>query len=134
MSSVLAAGVLPAAISISPSSAQRAPRPGLAPLPDKPALGFLLGFLGERINTSTISIVSGNISAAWLTIACDLSAVLDRGDDFRNLPVARLGGELGNIDKIASTTRLFNQTLRVPVSVSDAGSATRLNDSSSKGV
>ena len=49
--------------------------------------------LGERINTNTIAIVSGNINAAWLTIAYDLSAVLDNGDDFRVLPVIGRGGE-----------------------------------------
>ena len=52
-----------------------------------------LGSLGERINANTISIVSGNINAAWLTIAYDLSAVLDDGDDFRVLPVIGRGGE-----------------------------------------
>ena len=88
--SVLAAVVLSAAVSISPSGAQgQRARPGLVPLPDKPALGTL----GERINTNTIAIVSGNINAAWLTIAYDLSAVLDSGDDFRVLPVIGRGGE-----------------------------------------
>ena len=86
---VLAAVVLAAAVSISPSDAQQRPRPGLVPLPDKPALGSI----GERINTNTIAIVSGNINAAWLTIAYDLSAVLDDGDDFRVLPVIGRGGE-----------------------------------------
>ena len=52
-----------------------------------------LGTLGERINTNTIAIVSGNINAAWLTIAYDLSAVLDNGNDFRVLPVIGRGGE-----------------------------------------
>jgi TRAP-type uncharacterized transport system substrate-binding protein len=133
--------VLTAAVSISPSGAQRV-RPGLAPLPDKPQLGTL----GERLNTNTIAIVSGNINAAWLTIAYDLSAVLDKGDDFRVLPVIgrggeqnvrdvrylkgvdlgitvtpvlttfRRSGELGNIDdKIVYITRLFNQEMHVLV-------------------
>ncbi len=139
---VLAAVVLAAAVSISPSDAQQRPRPGLAPLPDKPALGTL----GERINTNTIAIVSGNINAAWLTIAYDLSAVLDDGNDFRVLPVIGRGGEqnvrdvrylkgvdlgitvtpvlttfrrtgeLGNIDdKIVYITKLFNQEMHVLV-------------------
>jgi uncharacterized protein len=86
---VLAAVALTAAVSISPSDAQQRARPGLVPLPDKP----LLGTLGERINTNTIAIVSGNINSAWLTNAYDLSAVLDRGDDFRVLPVIGRGGE-----------------------------------------
>jgi TRAP transporter TAXI family solute receptor len=144
---VLAAVVLAAAVSISPSDAQQRARPGLAPLPDKPSLGTL----GERINTNTISIVSGNINAAWLTIAYDLSAVLDRGDDFRVLPVIGRGGEqnvrdvrylkgvdlgitvgpvlttfrrtaeLGNIDdKIVYITKLFNQEMHILVR-SDSG-------------
>jgi uncharacterized protein len=139
--SVLAAVVLSAAISISPSGAQRV-RPGVVPIPDKPNLGTL----GERINTNTIAIVSGNINAAWLTIAYDLSAVLDRGDEFRVLPVIgrggeqnvrdvrylkgidlgitvtpvltgfRRSGELGNIDdKIVYITKLFNQEMHVLV-------------------
>jgi TRAP transporter TAXI family solute receptor len=137
----LAAVALSAAVSISPSGAQRA-RPGLVPLPDKPQLGSI----GERINTNTIAIVSGNINAAWLTIAYDLSAVLDNGNDFRVLPVIgrggaqnvrdvrylkgvdlgitvtpvltkfRASGELGNIDdKIVYITKLFNQEMHVVV-------------------
>jgi TRAP-type uncharacterized transport system substrate-binding protein len=86
---VIAVAALAAAFSISPSGAQTRTRPGLAPMPDKPQLGSL----GERINTNTIAIVSGNINAAWLTIAYDLSAVLDRGDEFRVLPVIGRGGE-----------------------------------------
>jgi len=147
---VLAAVVLAAAVSISPSDAQQRPRPGLVPLPDKPALGSI----GERINTNTIAIVSGNINAAWLTIAYDLSAVLDDGDDFRVLPVIGRGGEqnvrdvrylkgvdlgitvtpvlttfrrtgeLGNIDdKIVYITKLFNQEMHVLVR-SDSGITT----------
>jgi TRAP-type uncharacterized transport system substrate-binding protein len=86
----LVAVVLAAAVSISPSDAQQPrARPGLVPIPEKPQLGTL----GERINTNTIAIVSGNINAAWLTIAYDLSAVLDRGNDFRVLPVIGRGGE-----------------------------------------
>jgi TRAP-type uncharacterized transport system substrate-binding protein len=139
--SVLVAVAFAAAISISPSDAQRI-RPGLAPLPDKPQLGSL----GEQINTNTIAIVSGNINAAWLTIAYDLSAVLDDGNDFRVLPIIGRGGtqnvrdvrylkgvdlgitvtpvltkfrqtgELGNVqDKIAYITRLFNQEMHVLV-------------------
>lgn len=140
--SVLVAVVVSAAVSISPSDAQRANRPGLVPLPDKPQLGSL----GEQINTNTIAIVSGNINAAWLTIAYDLSAVLDNGNDFRVLPIIgrggeqnvrdvrylkgvdlgitvtpvltkfRQSGELGRIDdKIAYITRLFNQEMHVLV-------------------
>jgi uncharacterized protein len=131
-----------AALSISPSEAQRQHRPALKALPDKAPLGSL----GERINSNTIAIVSGNINAAWLTIAYDLSAVLDDGDDFRVLPVIgrggeqnvrdvrflkgvdlgisvtpvltafRRSGELGNIDdKIVYITKLFDQEMHVLV-------------------
>jgi len=71
------------------STSHSAPRiRGNQPIPDKPELGSL----GEKINGNTIAIVSGNINAAWLTIAYDLSAVLDNGDDFRVLPVIGKGG------------------------------------------
>lgn len=52
----------------------------------------LAGALGERLNANTISIISGNINATYLTIAYDLSAVLDDGDNFRILPVIGKGG------------------------------------------
>ncbi len=71
---------------MSPSHAQK--RRGNEPIPNKSALGSL----GARINANTIAIVSGNINAAWLTIAYDLSAVLDDGDNFRVLPVIGKGG------------------------------------------
>ncbi|MGH6770868.1 MAG: TAXI family TRAP transporter solute-binding subunit [Xanthobacteraceae bacterium] len=77
-----------AVFSISPSDAQRYRRNGNQPIPDKPELGSL----GAQINANTIAIVSGNINAAWLTIAYDLSAVLDDGNDFRVLPVIGKGG------------------------------------------
>ncbi|HEY2533805.1 MAG TPA: TAXI family TRAP transporter solute-binding subunit [Xanthobacteraceae bacterium] len=48
--------------------------------------------IGEQINANTVAIVSGNINAAWLTIAYDLSAVLDDGNNFRVLPVIGKGG------------------------------------------
>src|SRR3954468_4951485 len=86
---VLVAAVLAAAFSSSITHAQqRSPGPGSRPIPDKPNLGAL----GDRINSNTIAIVSGNINATYLTIAYDLSAVLDIGDDFRVLPVIGKGG------------------------------------------
>src|SRR5215213_489507 len=59
-----------------------------APIPNKPQLGAL----GERINANTISIVSGNPNATYMTAAYDMSAVLDEGDEFRILPVIGKGG------------------------------------------
>jgi len=82
---VLVAVVLTAAFSFTSGFAQRA---GSRPMPDKPNLGSI----GERINANTISIVSGNLNATYLTIAYDLSAVLDDADNFRILPVVGKGG------------------------------------------
>jgi uncharacterized protein len=59
-----------------------------AALPNKPELGTA----GERLNANTIAIVSGNLNATYLSIAYDLSAVLDNGDEFRVLPVIGKGG------------------------------------------
>jgi len=61
---------------------------GARPIPDKPNLGTI----GERLNANTIAIVSGNPNGTYLSIAYDLSAVLDNGDDFRILPVIGKGG------------------------------------------
>jgi uncharacterized protein len=68
--------------------AQQPHRPYGAPLPNKPALGPM----GERLNSNTIAIISGNLNATYVTIAYDLSAVLDDGDEFRVLPVIGKGG------------------------------------------
>jgi TRAP transporter TAXI family solute receptor len=84
---VLAAAAFAAAFSISTAFAQQV-RGGNQPLRDKPSLGNI----GERINSNTISIVSGNINATYLSIAYDMSAVLDNGDEFRVLPVIGKGG------------------------------------------
>jgi len=65
-----------------------APQFANGPVPNKPQLGVL----GERINANTIAVVSGNLNATYVTIAYDLSAVLDDGDDFRVLPVIGKGG------------------------------------------
>jgi uncharacterized protein len=48
--------------------------------------------LGEQINQNTIALVSGNLNATYLSIAYDLSAVLDDGDNLRILPVIGKGG------------------------------------------
>jgi TRAP transporter TAXI family solute receptor len=48
--------------------------------------------LGDQINQNTIAIMSGNPNATYLSIAYDLSAVLDDGDNFRVLPVVGKGG------------------------------------------
>jgi TRAP transporter TAXI family solute receptor len=74
-----------AMLSAAPASAQRRSGPVV---PNKPELGSL----GERINANTIAVISGNLNATYVTIAYDLSAVLDDGDDFRILPVIGKGG------------------------------------------
>jgi uncharacterized protein len=83
---VLVAACFVVAFSISPTVAQSGR--GYLPVPNKPNLGTI----GERINANTIAIVSGNLNATYLTIAYDLSAVLDDGDNFRILPVIGKGG------------------------------------------
>ena len=69
---------------------ERAARPNTSgtPVPNKPDLGTA----GERLNANTIAIIAGNLNATYLTIAYDLSAVLDNGDEFRVLPVVGKGG------------------------------------------
>ena len=74
-----------AALLAQPAPAQNRSGP---PLPNKPQLGSL----GERINSNTIAVISGNLNATYVTIAYDMSAVLDDGDDFRVLPVIGKGG------------------------------------------
>src|SRR5436190_23481062 len=66
---ILAAALCAAALSGPQSHAQRSG----TPVPNKAQLGTL----GEQVNTNTIAIVSGNLNASYLTIAYDLSAVLD---------------------------------------------------------
>jgi TRAP transporter TAXI family solute receptor len=52
----------------------------------------LLTRLGARTNQNTIAIVSGNLNGTYLSIAYDLSAVLDDGDELRVLPIVGKGG------------------------------------------
>lgn len=70
-----------------PAFPQTRARSGAA-VPNKPELGSA----GERLNANTIAIVSGNLNATYLSIAYDLSAVLDDGNEFRVLPVIGKGG------------------------------------------
>lgn len=89
LAGMLGVAAVAAVISISPGLAEKHHAfDGNAPIPDKQDLGSL----GAQINANTIAIVSGNINAAWLTLAYDLSAVLDDGNNFRVLPVIGKGG------------------------------------------
>jgi TRAP transporter TAXI family solute receptor len=45
----------------------------------------------EEINRNTIAIVSGNLNGTYLSVAYDLSAVLDDGNNFRVLPMIGKG-------------------------------------------
>ena len=51
-----------------------------------------LDTIGTRINSNTVSVISGNLNGTYLTIAYDLSAVLDDGDNMRVLPIIGKGG------------------------------------------
>ena len=75
------------ALALASQAHAQAQRSG-APVPNKPQLGTI----GERINANTVAIVSGNPNATYMSIAYDLSAVLDDGDEFRVLPVIGKGG------------------------------------------
>ena len=48
--------------------------------------------LGDASNQNTVGVVSGNINGTYLSIAYDLSAVLDDGDNLRILPIIGKGG------------------------------------------
>src|SRR6266545_217052 len=136
---VLAATVVVAAFSISPTYAQTARNRWF---PEKQNFGAIV----ERLNANTVTIVSGNLNGAYLSIAADLTAVLDDGDDFRVLPImgkdgvqnirdvrflkgvdlgitqtnllnaARRGNELGPLDgRIVYIARLFSEELHLVV-------------------
>ena len=51
-----------------------------------------LDTIGTRINSNTVYVISGNLNGTYLTIAYDLSAVLDDGDNLRVLPIIGKGG------------------------------------------
>ena len=76
-----------ALFAVSFSHIAQAQRSG-SPVPNKPQLGTV----GERINANTIAVISGNPNATYMSIAYDMSAVLDDGDEFRVLPVIGKGG------------------------------------------
>src|SRR5438270_14086248 len=67
------------------ASAQRAAN---GPVPNKPQLGAV----GERINSNTIAIISGNPNATYMSIAYDMPEVLDGGDADRVRPIIDKGG------------------------------------------
>jgi uncharacterized protein len=76
--------------------------------------------LGEAINLNTVAVISGNLNATYLTIAYDLSAVLDDGDNLRVLPIIGKGGAqnirdvrfLKGVDLGITQTNLLNRFRR----------------------
>jgi uncharacterized protein len=46
----------------------------------------------DRLNASTVSVISGNPNGTYLFMAYDLAAVLDKGDTLRVLPIVGKGG------------------------------------------
>jgi uncharacterized protein len=86
VSCVLAATMVVAAFSITTTYAQNARNRSW--FPEKQSFGAL----NERTNANTVTIVSGSPEGASLSIAHDLSAVLDDGDEFRVLPLVGKGG------------------------------------------
>src|SRR5262245_37964315 len=83
VSCVLAATMVVAAFSITAAYAQNARNRWF---PEKQSFVAY----GERINANTVTIVSGSPDGA--SIAHDMSAVLDDGDEFRVLPMIGKGG------------------------------------------
>src|SRR5215470_4651989 len=82
---VLAATMVVAAFSITAAYAQNARNRWF---PEKQSFGAL----GERVNANTVTVVSGSPDGMYLSIAHDLSAVLDDGEEFRVLPLVGKGG------------------------------------------
>lgn len=74
-----------AAFSITPTYAQNARNRWF---PEKQNFGSI----GERVNANTLTVVSGSPEGTYLSIAHDLSAVLDDGEEFRVLPLVGKGG------------------------------------------
>jgi len=76
--------------------------------------------LGLQTNENTVSIVSGNLNATYLSIAYDLSAVLDDGEKLRILPIVGKGGGqnirdvrfLKGVDLGITQSNLLNQFRR----------------------
>jgi TRAP transporter TAXI family solute receptor len=85
-----ARAVQAAVLTIPPALFLSVAAPGAAE-PQKWVRGSMQARLAEATNRNTVAIVSGNLNATYLTIAYDLSAVLD-GEALRILPVIGKGG------------------------------------------
>jgi len=106
---VLAATMVVAAFSISATYAQNARNRWF---PEKQSFGAL----GERVNANTLTVVSGSPEGTYLSIAHDLSAVLDDGEEFRVIPLVGKGSSqnirdvrfLKGVDLGITQTNLLN--------------------------
>ena len=78
--------LLVAALALSGTPAHAAPSPAT-----KRNDTIQQGLNKERLNQSTVAIVTGAPSGTYLQVAYDMSAVLDAGDDLRVLPVVGKG-------------------------------------------
>jgi TRAP transporter TAXI family solute receptor len=109
----LAATVFVAAFSLSPTYAQNSRNRWF---PEKQNFGAF----GERLNANTVTIVSGSPNGTYLSIAYDLAAVLDDGEDLRVLPLIGKGGAqnvrdvrfLKSVDLGITQTNLLNNFRR----------------------
>ncbi len=61
-----------------------------APATKRPAPAHVQ--MTERVNENTVTIVSGTPAGTYLSVAYDMAAVLDKGDDLRVLPIASRAG------------------------------------------
>lgn len=86
--------------------------------------------LVDKLNSNTVTVVSGNPNGTYLFFAYDLSAVLDEGDDMRVLPVIGKGGAQNVKDVLylrgvdmgitqSNVLRYFNETGEVGRNISD---------------
>jgi TRAP transporter TAXI family solute receptor len=76
----------------SPLAAQPAPSQPKKPARGHSPEGVSLARLGDQMNANTLAVISGNVNGTYLTMAYDMAAVLNDGDNLRILPVVGHGG------------------------------------------
>lgn len=114
MATVAASIVLFSSVAFGQTAQLQAPRPVVA----SSSAG---DEYANRLNGNTVSLVSGNPNGTYLSIAYDVSAVLDDGDNLRVLPVLGKGGAQNIKDVLylrgvdmgitqANILRYFNET------------------------
>jgi TRAP transporter TAXI family solute receptor len=92
--SIVFSAIAPATFTTASEAASKKPRPSTTYVqPKAPGDAFAERIpIGDEINLNTVAIISGNLNGTYLSIAYDLSAVLDEGNTFRVLPVVGKGG------------------------------------------